>query len=82
MLIGKIGMKIDDDFMMPKTDIRLYAALIASASNAKGFAIAFLVFFFLFIFPNAVFGRTGKGYLFMFQHLLPRKRVTRIGLIY
>ena len=62
MLIGKIGMNIDDDFMMPKTDIQLYAALIEFVSNAKGFAIAFLVFFFLFVFPNVVFGRTGKDY--------------------
>ena len=69
------------DCKVPVRVIKMYTALIfrctlcsckihvkeflAFACNAKSFAIAFLAFFFLFILPNAVFGRTGKSFLFV-----------------
>ena len=53
---------------------------IAFPYNAKGFALAFLAFFFLFLLPSAAFWtdwqKFFRKYFFIF---LPGKRVTKIG---
>ena len=41
-----------------------------------------LLFFFLFLLPSAVFGRSGKSYSHIFLPFLFQGRVSRIGLIH
>ena len=51
--------------------------LVVFAFNTKHFAIA--IAFFNFLIPRAVFERTGKSFLPVFNLLLPKMHVTGIG---
>ena len=52
--------------------------LFAFACNTKRFAVAILSFF-CFFFPGAVFGRTVKSFLWLFNLSLPKTRLTSTG---